>query len=95
MADTIRVLDPVAEYAVGTQDAAPALSDLAGKTIGFLDNGKANCHVFFDKLEEILTQQYGVKATLRRRKPIVAAPAPAPIMEDLAACDAVIVGMGD
>ncbi|HEX2174114.1 MAG TPA: hypothetical protein VHL09_16905, partial [Dehalococcoidia bacterium] len=79
----------------GTHDAAPALGDLAGKTVGFLDNGKANCHIFFDTLEKVLIEQYGVKSTLRRRKPIVAAAAPAPMLEDLSACDAVIVGMGD
>ena len=95
MSDTIGVLDPVAEYATGTNDAAPALSELAGKTIGFLDNGKANCHVFFDRIEQILVEQYGVSTTMRKRKPIVAAAAPAPVLEDLTACDAVVVGMGD
>lgn len=95
MADTILVLDPVAEFATGTHEAAPALGELAGKTIGFLDNGKANCHVFFDTIEKLLVEKYGVANTLRRRKPMVAAPAPADMLEDLAACDAVVVGMGD
>ena len=95
MPDTILVLDPVAEFATGTQAAAPALTGLAGKTIGFLDNGKANCHVFFDTVERLLIEQHGVKTTLRRRKPLVAAPAPGDMLEDLAGCDAVVVGMGD
>lgn len=95
MPDTILVLDPVAEFAIGTRDAAPALSTLSGKTIGFLDNGKANCNVFFDTIERILVERHGVSKTVRRRKPIVAAGAPAPMMEDLSGCDAVVVGMGD
>ena len=95
MAETIQVLDPVAEFATGTQAAAPALDGLGGKTVGFLDNGKANCDVFFDTVERLLTERFGIASTVRRRKPLVAAPAPGNIMEDMAACDAVVVGMGD
>ena len=95
MVDTIFVLDPVAEFATGTQDAAPALSSLTGKRIGFLDNGNSNCNIFFDTIEKLLTEQHGIGGSLRRRKPMVAAGAPGEIMEELAGCDAVVVGMGD
>ena len=56
---TIRVLSPVAESKV-SQSAPPApAGDLAGKTLGFLDNTKANFELLAPTMEGLLREQRG------------------------------------
>ena len=45
--------------------------------------------------EEILREEHGVTAVVRRRKRNASAPAPADLMADLLACDGVISAVGD
>jgi len=91
----MKVLDPTAERPAVATPPAPALSGLAGARIGLLDNSKIRVDRFCDFVEEILRTEYGVTDVVRRRKRNASAPAPADVMADLLACDAVISAIGD
>ena len=91
----IIVLDPTAESVIPASGLAPPLSSLSGKTIGLLDNGKVNVAPFLDHVEAILRTEHGVAGVLRRRKPNMSAPAPAELLAELTACDAVVSAVGD
>ena len=92
---TIKVLDPTAEGPVTAAHPASPLATLRGATIGILDNGKIRVDRFCDFVEEILREEHGVTAVVRRRKRNASAPAPADLMADLLACDGVISAVGD
>jgi hypothetical protein len=92
----IRVLTPVG-VTVGETFAAPALpADLAGRTVGFLDNTKHN----FDRLGEaigaLLVERYRVKTVVHRRKANASTAAAAELVAELAkTCDLVLAGSAD
>ena len=66
------------------------------KVIGFLDNSKRNFSNLADDMAGILQSEYGVASVMRRSKSNPSEPAPAAIIEELAAtCDLVITGSGD
>jgi len=91
----IIVLEPTSgERAAPARTAGP-LPSLAGATIALLDNGKVNVDRFLDHVERILRAEHGVKDVLRRRKPNMSAPAPAAMLAEVAACDAVVSAVGD
>jgi hypothetical protein len=96
---TLTLFDPTAprrkpEKADGT--AKPALSGLAGKVIGFIDNAKPNFNVLADELGELLMSKYGVAKVIMRCKPSASVPAKREIIEELTGkCDVVIAGSGD
>lgn len=91
----ISVLDPTPGMVTRVARMAPRLPSLTGTTVGLLDNGKMNVDRFLDHVEEILRARHGVKDVLRRRKPNMSAPAPAELLRELAACDAVVSAVGD
>jgi hypothetical protein len=94
MAATLTILDPIAP----PQHAARALTvldNLAGKTVGFIDNAKPNFQYLVDDLADLLVSKYKVAAVLKHRKP-----GQVPVAESVLAgfeqrCDAVITGSGD
>ena len=92
----IRVLNPVG-VVLKEPVTIPALpSDWAGRSVGFLDNTKANFDVLARELGEILKSQYGVREIVHRRKANAATPAPPEILVELAkTCDVVFAGSGD
>jgi hypothetical protein len=92
---TIRVLDPTFEESISTVAAPNRLKSLTGCSIGLLDNGKPKGREFFDHIEEILRQQYGVTNVVRFKKLDASRPAPAEMIGDASRCDAVISGVGD
>ena len=99
MTSMIRLYDPTAPRR-DTQDvpgtANAALTSLAGKTVGFIDNAKPNFNVLVDDLGELLMSKYGVARVVKRRKPSASIPARADIVAELSeACDLVITGSGD
>ncbi len=90
------LLDPTDKVERAAKAFAPRLDTLAGKTIGLLDISKAKGSFFLDRVEEVLREQYGVKDVLRRMKPTVTRPAPAPLKAELTEkCDAVIEALSD
>ena len=98
MSATVVLFDPTAprreaEDAPGT---ARALTGLAGKVVGFIDNAKPNFGMLAGDLGELLKAKYGVKEVITRRKRSASVPANPEVIEELsAACDVVITGSGD
>jgi hypothetical protein len=89
------VLDPTAEKTAPPGQRAPRLDTLAGKTVGFISNGKEGTKGFFGHLERILKDDYGVANVVMRTKSNYSAPADAPIAAEIGHWDAVISGLGD
>jgi hypothetical protein len=90
------LLDPTDKVERSQKAFAPRLDTLAGTTVGLLDISKSKGAFFLDRVEELLREQYGVKEVLRRMKPTVTRPAPAPIKAELTEkCDAVIEALSD
>ncbi len=91
---TIRVLDPRLDPEGEPLALAPPLAALEGATIGLLDNMKIGTARFYDHLEPLL-RRHGVRAFIRRRKPDSSRPVPRETLEELAAADAIVSGIGD
>ena len=91
----ITVLDPTGQNEAEAPRLAPALPSLKGALVGLLDNGKANSDRLLDRIESILRERYGVRETIRRRKPDFSRPAPPALLAELSACDALITATGD
>jgi hypothetical protein len=91
----IIVLDPTVAAEPRTARPAPPPRALAGARIGLLDNGKVNVGRFLDHVEALLRTRHGVAEVVRRRKPNMSAPAPAAMLDELVACDAVLSAVGD
>jgi hypothetical protein len=90
-----RVLDPTAEKTAPVGKMAPRLDTLAGKTIGFISNGKKGTKGFFDHLDRILREEYGVADVVMRTKSNYSAPADPQIVAEIRRWDAVVSGIGD
>ena len=91
----LQVLDPTNETAAPLGQLAPRLDGLAGKTIGFISNGKEGTKGFFGHLDRILREQYGVAQMVMRVKSNFSAPADPPIAAEIPDWDAVVSGIGD
>jgi hypothetical protein len=91
----LRVLDPTNENkAAGVQPAARAAS-LAGKTVGFISNGKEGTKGYFGRLERMLREELRVADVVWRTKSNYSAPADAPIVDEIRNWQAVVTGVGD
>ena len=92
----IRVLSPVGVTSSDTLSVPPLPRSLAGRTVGFIDNRKANFDRLADEIGAILSAEHGVKAVIRRRKANAATPAAPEILAGLAKdCDVVFAGSAD
>jgi len=92
----IRILSPVGVVRREGLIAPPLPDDLAGRTVGFVDNTKHNFDRLADEIGALLRARYGVKAVVRRRKGNAAVPAPPETLAELAKeCDLVFAGSGD
>ena len=91
----MQVLDPTTETAAAALTAAPRLASLAGKTVGFVSNGKEGTKGYFAHLERILRAEHGVADVVWRTKANYSAPAEAAIHAEMARWDAVVAGIGD
>lgn len=92
MAEPLVILSPVGLTRHGVGRLAPRLDDVAGRTIGLLDDG-------FPDADRYLRE---VGATLAARgaqvrywlKPMLSRPAPPELLDEVArSCDAVVVGV--
>ncbi len=92
---TIRVLNPVAESKVSQAAALRLPADLAGKTIGFLDNTKANFDLLARGMEARLRERYGLAGVVYRKKANAASPASPEVLAALAGVDLVVTGSAD
>ncbi len=92
----IRVLSPIGVTSADTLSVPPLPASLAGRTVGFIDNRKANFDVLADEIGAILSAEHGVKTVVRRRKANAATPAAPEILAGLAKdCDIVFAGSAD
>ncbi len=91
----LQVLDPTNETAPQTGAVAERLASLAGKTVGFISNGKEGTKGFFTHLERMLRTELGVSQVVTRVKSNYSAPADAAIVAEIAGWDAVVTGIGD
>jgi hypothetical protein len=92
----IRVLSPIGVGGGVTTSIPPLPGSLAGLTVGFLDNRKANFDLLADEIGALLSAEHGVKSVIRRRKANAATPAAPEIVAGLAKdCDVVFAGSAD
>lgn len=92
----IRVLSPVGLEPAETLTVPALPTDFTDRTIGFLDNTKANFDRLADEMGQRLRQHYGVRAIVRRRKANASSPAAPELIAELAKlCDVVFAGSAD
>ncbi|HEY7633509.1 MAG TPA: hypothetical protein VH817_22600 [Thermoleophilaceae bacterium] len=71
-------------------------ANLAGVTVGLLENGKQNARLFLEEVAGALKDRYGVAAVTLRRKDNFSAPEPPEVVEEIGSqCDVVVIGVGD
>jgi hypothetical protein len=92
---SLQVLDPTNETIPPLGQLAPRLASLAGKTVGFISNGKEGTAGFFAQLDHILRADFGVAEVVFRRKSNYSAPADPDIVDELRRWQAVVTGIGD
>ena len=91
----MELLDPSHAHQNGGSTPPSRLSTLEGAVIGVISNGKENTVPFFDRVESILRDSYGVSEVVRRTKRNYSAPAEADLMAEAIGWDAVLSGVGD
>ena len=91
----IQILDPSHEAAAAGTQKAPRIASLAGKNVAFISNGKEGTKGFFNHLNSILTDDFGVSSTQLLVKSNYSAPADPHIMARIPEFDAVVTGLGD
>lgn len=68
-----------------------ALGGLAGKTVGFFSNNKPNAAAVLGRIEELLSERFGIAAR-RYAKPVPSLAADAALLDEIGRdCDAVVV----
>jgi hypothetical protein len=92
---TLTVLDPRLSAEGEPAHLAAPVPTLHGALVGLLDNAKIGTARFDDHLEAMLRERYGVREVIRRRKPDSSRPAPAELLGELSAADAIVSGIGD
>ncbi len=68
---------------------------LRGGTVGVISNGKAGTRVFFDHLERMLRDEWGVADVVRLTKSNYSAPAERELIDVAAGWAAMFAGVGD
>ena len=92
----IRVLSPVGVLKHESIAVPPLPGDWTGRTVGFLDNTKANFDRLTAGLGELLRTRHGVREVVHRRKANASTPAPPELIVELAKrCDVVFTGSAD
>ena len=91
----LQVLDPTNETAPPLGQPAPRQVSLAGKTVGFISNGKEGTAGFFAHLGRMLREEFGVADVIHLRKSNYSAPADPDIVDELRRWQAVVTGVGD
>ena len=92
----IRLLSPIGLVATESITIPPLPADWTGRTVGFLDNTKANFDRLTGGIGELLRERHGVKAVVHRRKANASTPAPPELIAEMAkVCDVVFAGSAD
>ena len=91
----LRVLDPTIENKAGGVQPAARAPSLAGKTVGFISNGKEGTKGYFARLERMLREELRVANVVWRTKSNYSAPVDAHIVDEIRNWQAVVTGVGD
>ena len=92
---TFEILIPTYDNSIEPLTTANRLDTLAGKTVGIVSNGKLGTSPFFDEVERVLRDDYGVASVVRTIKADYSAPADAETMNAAQHWHALIAGIGD
>jgi hypothetical protein len=92
---SFEVLDPTHESEAAAVARAPRLDSLAGKTVGFISNGKQGVKEFLDALERELIDGHGVTAVVRTVKSNYSAPAEPELIDRAREWHALVAAVGD
>ncbi len=84
MNETLPFIDPTAGSGKARITPAARPADLAGKTVGLLDNTKEQADVILAALGEALQARYGVAKVVIRRKEHYSKPALDTLIEEMA-----------
>jgi hypothetical protein len=90
----IEVLNPTADSRAPELPLAQRVSDLHGKTLGFLNNRKANAGLLLEHVERLLHGRFGDFSVVKGEKN-AALGAPEKVLNQLFLCDAVVTAIGD
>lgn len=94
MTSKIEVLIPQGVVRVSKTSPSPRLGGLAGKIIGFVNNGKPNSDVLLSRLANRMQRNYHLSGIISKAKPRVTDPADF-IEELVGKCDGVVNALGD
>lgn len=90
------LFSPRSKKAQGDITPAPRLGSLEGVTVGLLDNYKPNAARFLELVGRLLQRRHGAGELVPMGKEALSKPAPAELIEGLAARSRLIVtGIGD
>ncbi len=93
---TVSVLNPISIIESRKLEIAPRLSDLEGKVVGLLDNGKPNAERLLNEIACLIGQRYNLTEVVRKRKNSQSGPCSPEMFDDLIQrCDLIINAMGD
>jgi hypothetical protein len=88
-------LDPSFEEAPRATTLPERPSSLRGATVGFISNGKAGTRAYFDHLERMLRDEWGVAEVVRLTKSNYSAPAESELIDVAAGWAVMFAGVGD
>jgi hypothetical protein len=91
---TTYVYEPSAEESKGQDALASRPASLDGKVIGLLHNTKDLAEILLDEARNLLQRDYPGARFREFRKQSVSGAAP-DLMEEMAACDALVTAVGD
>ena len=90
----IEVLSPVGETQAGEFPLARREGSLRGKTIGFLNNRKANAGLLLEHVESLLRERCGDFTVIKGEKN-ASLGVPKEVRAGLSSCDVIVAAIGD
>jgi hypothetical protein len=94
MSSKVSLLVPEGRVRAVPISPPPRMSELKGKVVGFLHNGKPNADILLARLADLLRERHGLAQARTRSKPRVTEPAE--FIEALASeCQGVVNALGD
>ena len=84
MTNELPFIDPTAGGGKARIVAAPRPMDLAGKTVGLLDNTKEQGDLILETIAQALRERYGVAKVITRRKEHYSKPATDELINEMA-----------
>lgn len=90
------ILDPTGRSRGDRRPLAPRPRTLDGLTVGLLDSSKRNSDILLAEIGSALKARYGAREVMQRAKPTFTVPAPADLVDEMAArCHVIVTGVGD